>query len=231
MESAKDQEAPSKEEKGQSAGTGEAEQAEDDFIIEGVNDVSKKLDNVKLNEEGSSLNKIHHLDDASKPKTQMKVGREFKPKNVGLPPSKSKLEDKGRIFVPKQKPEEESKVPQQYDEQADGEFEYCDGDIGGYYPEYEDPSAFNTGAPEYMDGPPEDMEALEDDFLKFQHESEQIEMIHSVVGDFGEGLIRFEESSKECECCQGLVERCDGDICQTLGECYCVSHNKNKDKS
>jgi hypothetical protein len=76
-----------------------------------------------------------------------------------------------------------------------------------------------------------DLEEVEDDFANFQYENERLEMIKDHIGEFGEGLIRFEESSRNCECCQGLVERCDGEICETLGECYCVSHNRNKNRS
>ncbi|CAI2380478.1 unnamed protein product [Moneuplotes crassus] len=150
------------------------------------------------------INKDHEEKKNAENKSKLaKSSRVFKPKVK----EKAKLENTGRTFKPPQKNLEEEKKEDQ---------DYATG--------------FNQGAPEYaIDGP--DEQHVEDAFLQFQYENEQHELLNNAVGEFGEGLIRFEESSRNCECCQGLVERCDGDICQVLGECYCLSHKKHKSKS
>ena len=36
------------------------------------------------------------------------------------------------------------------------------------------------------------------------------------------GVVHFVESSKNCQCCGGLVNNCKGEACQQLGVCYCI---------
>ena len=33
----------------------------------------------------------------------------------------------------------------------------------------------------------------------------------------------FVDAMKDCQCCKGFVNSCDGDACQYLGICYCVA--------
>ena len=150
-----------------------------------------------------------------------KSTRIFKPgpKSKEEHTEKAKLENKGRTFKPPQAKLEEQKQQQEYYEATNQNNQY-------YEQEHQE-SGFNQGTPAYLNYPQENSD-LEDDFSKFQYENEQLEILNAAHGEFGENVIRFEESSRNCECCQGLVERCDGDICETLGECYCVAHNSNK---
>ncbi|CAI2380173.1 unnamed protein product [Moneuplotes crassus] len=173
---------------------------EDDFEVEEVATTTQKLENLDINKDNDQKKEL-----ATKAKLT-KSSRAFKPKVK----EKAKLANKGRTFKPSKPTDEEQKA-----------YHYQDT-----YQQYQDyGSGYNEGAPDYYHGASED-DDLENDFAQFQYENEQLELIKDNVGEFGEGLIRFEESSRNCQCCQGLVERCDGDICQSLGECYCISHKK-----
>lgn len=202
----------------------------DGFEVEEIHHVEEKLSNVNLDS-----NKGENTGGD----TKLKTGSKAFDKPEG---EKSKLVKSDRVFKPKEKPKEEAKEktklsntgktfvpPKRGNEEAKGGQYAGAGYQEGYNPQYQGYGGFDEGAPEYLEDP--DLNDVEDDFLKFQYQNEQLEVMENLVGDFGEGLIRFEESSRNCECCQGLVERCDGEICQTLGECYCVSHNQNANKA
>jgi hypothetical protein len=188
----------------------------DGFEISEIAKTSEQMEKMKLEETTPNS-------DSKEPTKLNADSKEFKK------PEKAKLANSGRVFKPKGKPKEEGKSklenkgktfkPSASQEEA----KYADDPYDQY-------QGFEEGVPEYLEETP-DLDEVEDDFLRFQQENDQIEAITEVIGEFGENLIRFEESSRNCECCQGLVERCDGEICETLGECYCVSHNRNKDKS
>ena len=198
---------------------GAVEDDDDQFEVTQINTVTQKLDEVKLDDqkEPGKEGKTK-LTASSKEFTApgtsgaklTKGTRVFNPKPKEEDKNKPKLSNKGRTFKPQNRDEEVK-------EQAYG---------GEYYDQQNDGYGFNEGKPEYLDNQ-DDVEEFEDDFYRFQHQTDQIEKLQETIGEFGEGLIRFEESSRNCECCQGLVDRCDGEICDTLGECYCVSHNKN----
>mmetsp|Transcript_32602 Transcript_32602/g.37187 ORF Transcript_32602/g.37187 Transcript_32602/m.37187 type:complete len:206 (-) Transcript_32602:53-670(-) len=196
-----------------------AEEQEEDFEITGVKEVTEKLADVEIGEKkeetklstNSKAFVVPHHDKVKLEKTNRVFKPKEKPKEKATDEEKhtTKLENTGRTFIPPQSLEEGKEA---YDNEG--------YDVEGYpAQDYADYSGFDVGAPEYDEENP-DVDDVEDDFLKFQNESEQIEIIQESIGEFGEGLIRFEPSSKDCECCQGLVERCDGEICQTLGECY-----------
>jgi hypothetical protein len=40
--------------------------------------------------------------------------------------------------------------------------------------------------------------------------------------------IEFVAESKDCTCCRGYVNICDGDACEYLGICYCVVHREQE---
>jgi len=166
-----------------------------------------------LNSLGSKVGSGYKLSSSS---------RVFKPPgNINKKPTTSLKA--GRVFKPPQVKEEEKKEAPAQAQPAYGQEQY----YGEGYPQeqYHDDGYYGDGYP----GEEPD-QFLEDDFDQFQFENEQLEQLNA-GGEFGEGAIRFEPSSKDCSCCKGLVERCDGDICEILGECYCVSHNKFKEKS
>ena len=209
--------------------------ADNEFEITGVAEANKDMEN--LNIDSPSKDGAHKKDSESKLSTNSKVfvkpsaektklaksNRVFKPKERSQEEEKhsAKLENKGKTFVPQKSPEESN---EEYIGEEGYDPNYADG-------QYDDLEGFNQGNPEYMDEEQQDIDEVEDDFLRFQNQTEQLEILKDEIGEFGEGLIRFEETSRDCECCKGLVERCDGEICQTLGECYCVAHNLAKNKA
>ena len=194
--------------------SGSKEDDEDEFEITGLSD---KVENMKLSDSKEAPKE-------DKKNNSLKLtSKVFKPN--------TKLKASSRAFVPKSKPTETKKVDENYSSYPPQQNmqPYVDNSMqnsqyGG---------GFGQNAPNYYDQSDEP----EDPFLDYQNEFDQfrIEMEEqddfTNCGDLGEDIIRFEPSSKDCNCCKGLVERCDGEICQDLGECYCVVHAKHKDKS
>lgn len=71
---------------------------------------------------------------------------------------------------------------------------------------------------QYGDYDPEyDEFGLQDEFADFIDDGDG-------VGDMDEDdQFYFHHNSKNCECCQGFVNNCNGIICQTLGYCHCYA--------
>ena len=48
--------------------------------------------------------------------------------------------------------------------------------------------------------------------------------ITSTADDGGEyeGTVHFVEQCKNCKCCRGFINNCDGEACKHLGICYCT---------
>ena len=59
----------------------------------------------------------------------------------------------------------------------------------------------------------------------FPENPDDIEIIEPDITN-PDDFIVFEQQSKDCPCCQGLIERCDGKFfeqkCKDLPYCYCV---------
>lgn len=236
MEQSQTQESPSAAPEAQIDNKGD----DDQFEITGVAEVNQDMANLAI--DSPTKNDAHKKESETKLSTQSKAfvkpaaekpklaksNRVFKPKERPQEEEKhlAKLENKGKTFVPKNTEghKEEYSADGGYGQEQDYQPEYAEG-------QYDDFENFNYGEPDYLEDDQPEIDDIEDDFLRFQNQTEQLEILKDEIGEFGEGLIRFEESSRDCECCKGLVERCDGEICQTLGECYCVAHNLAKNKA
>ena len=78
------------------------------------------------------------------------------------------------------------------------------------------------------------------EFRPKKKEEQKKEVAYGKVKEFAEGVgyvesvfeddtgIIYVEQSANCPCCKGIVNMCQGEMCEQLGTCYCVVHMQHE---